>query len=115
MLANSSALRQLDPVRPVPARLEHDKRLQFIVGRPSCVYWKGERIASKSTADILIHLICHEGQSITPSFFVTRLGLSAGTISVLVARLRRRLHELGVGFNVSHNDSHEGWRLMRFE
>jgi hypothetical protein len=114
MLAKSGAFQHFNP-RASPARLEHDKRLQFIIGRPSCVYWNGERVASKAAADILIHLICHEGEPVTSSFFATRLGLSKGTISVLLARLRRRLDKLGVGFNVSHNDSHEGWRLMRFE
>jgi hypothetical protein len=115
MLAKSSAFHQLNQVRPVAARLEQDKRLQFIIGRPSCVYWKGEKIASKSTADILIYLIRHEGESVALSFFATRLGLSEGTISVLMTRLRHRLHECGVGFNVSHNHSHEGWRLMRLK
>ena len=67
------------------SRLAEDKRLQFIIGKPSCVYWQGERIASKAIADVLIYLIQHEGQHVRPEFFAQSVGLSEGTIKVLLS------------------------------
>ena len=97
------------------SRLVEDKRLQFIIGKPSCVYWQGERIATKAIADILIYLILHEGQHVRPEFFARNVGLTEGTIKVLLARLRLRLHQRKVAFNISHNNDRQGWRLMRFD
>lgn len=96
------------------SKLADDGRLQYIIGNPSCVYWEGERVATRVAADVLICLILHEGRCIPADYFLKRIDCDLYTLTVLIARVRARLRGLGAGFSISNKDrTANGWRLVR--